>query len=65
MNTANQKKGTMPERRSFLKLLGALSLAAGIPALNGSFRSGQAMEVPTKDVDGGEKRSETATFALG
>jgi len=65
MNTTNQKEGTMSERRSFLKLLGALSLAAGIPTLTGSFRSGHAMEVPTKGVDGGEKRIETATFALG
>jgi hypothetical protein len=65
MNTANQKKDTTSARRSFLKRLGALALVAGIPAMSGSSRSGHAMEFPTKGVDGGEKRIETATFALG
>jgi len=65
MNRLKQKADTTPARRFFLKRLGAFALVAGIPALTGSFRSGHAVEVPTKGVDGGEKRIETATFALG
>ena len=65
MNRQRQNEDTTPARRSFLKRLGALALVAGMPAVTGSFRSGHAVEVAARDIDGGKKRIETATFALG
>ena len=65
MKRLKQNGDTTSARNSFLKRLGALALVAGMPALTGPFHSGHALERPVKTVDGGEKRIETATFALG
>ena len=65
MKRLKQNGDTTSARRSFLKRLGALALAAGMPVLTKHFRFTDAPEVLAKNIDDVEERRQTATFALG